>query len=98
MPQLIITAHAARDLERCRHFLAEKNPLASRRAGQVIKEHLALLSSDPDSGRLLESTPPMRELIIPFGDSGYVALYRHESGANRVYLLALRHQKEAGYV
>ena len=39
----------------------------------------------------------LRELVIPFGDSGYVALYRHEAADNAVYILAFRHQREAGY-
>ena len=39
----------------------------------------------------------MRELIIPFGDSGYVALYRYDSKADTIYVLAFRHQKEAGF-
>jgi hypothetical protein len=41
--------------------------------------------------------PELRELVIAFGDSGYVALYRHEPTADAVYVLAFRHQKEAGY-
>lgn len=39
----------------------------------------------------------MRELIIPFGAAGYVALYRHDPMEDAVYLLAFRHQREAGY-
>jgi hypothetical protein len=38
-----------------------------------------------------------RELVIPFGNSGYVALYRYEPGDDAVLILAFRHQKEAGY-
>lgn len=41
--------------------------------------------------------PELRELVIAFGDSGYVALYRHEPAVDAVYILAFRHQKEAGY-
>lgn len=37
-----------------------------------------------------------RELLIDFGDSGYVVLYRLEG--ELVTALAIRHQKEAGYV
>ena len=36
--------------------------------------------------------PTYRELLIDFGDSGYIALYRYEG--NLVTVLALRHQKE----
>jgi hypothetical protein len=39
----------------------------------------------------------MRELVIGFGDSGDVALYRYEPDTDAVYVLAFRHQKEAGY-
>lgn len=38
-----------------------------------------------------------RELLIGFGDSGYVLLYRFEPQEDVVYVLAFRHQKEAGY-
>lgn len=36
-------------------------------------------------------------LVIPFGQSGYVALYRYDSADDAVYALAFRHQKEASY-
>ena len=39
----------------------------------------------------------LRELVIAFGDSGYVALYRYVATEEAVYVLAFRHQKEAGY-
>ena len=97
MPRVIVTEGAASGLERCRRFLAEKNPQASRRAGQVIDRHFTLLESTPEIGRPLDDLPEVRELIIGFGDSGFVALYRHEPQNDSVYVLAFRHQKEAGY-
>jgi ParE toxin of type II toxin-antitoxin system, parDE len=39
----------------------------------------------------------MRELVIPFGERGYVALYRYEAEADLLYILAFRHQREGGY-
>ena len=97
MPRLIVTEGATRGLERCRQFLNEKNPLAMARAAQVIEQHFSLLESDPEIGRPLYNLPELRELIIPFGDSGYLALYRFEENNNAVYILAFRHQKEAQY-
>jgi plasmid stabilization system protein ParE len=97
VPRIIVTAGAAQGLERCRRFLASKNPPASRRAGQSIERHIALLETSPEAGRPFVARPEWRELIIPFGGSGYVALYFHDSAANLVYVLAFRHQKEAGY-
>jgi len=77
--------------------LVEKSPQASRRAGQSIAKRFKLLETTPDIGRPLEDLPDLRELVIPFGSTGYVALYRHEPGTDTVYVLAFRHQKEAGY-
>ena len=97
MPRIVITQGAAKGLERCRLFLLEKNPLASRRAGQAIERQFAFLEMNPDIGRPLDDLPEVRELVIAFGGSGYVALYRYEADADTVYVLAFRHQKEAGY-
>lgn len=97
MPRVIITAGAGQGLERCRQFLVTKNPQAARRAGQTIERVLSLLETSPDMGRPFPEMPELRELIIAFGDSGYVALYRHEPASDAVYILAFRHQKEAGY-
>jgi plasmid stabilization system protein ParE len=40
--------------------------------------------------------PAQRELIIPFGGTGYVALYEIVS-PSKVVVLALRHQREEDY-
>jgi plasmid stabilization system protein ParE len=84
-------------LERCRRFLAEKNPAAAKRAALAIGRRFAQLETAPDIGRPFAEQPELRELVIRFGDSGYVALYRHEQADSAVYVLAFRHQKEAGY-
>ena len=78
MPQVIVTEGAAEGLERCRRFLAVKAPDAARRAGQAIERQFLLLETAPDIGRPFPEMPELRELVIAFGDSGYVALYRHE--------------------
>ena len=97
MPRVIITQGAAVGLERCRLFLVDKNPQASKRAGQAIEKQFKLLEMMPDIGQPLEDISDFRELVIVFGESGYVALYRYESETDTVYILAFRHQKEAGY-
>ena len=97
MPQVIVTESAAEGLERCRRFLAGKDPEAAKRAGQAIERQFLLLETTSDIGRPFPDLPELRELVIAFGDSGYVALYRHEPADDAVYVLAFRHQKEAGY-
>ena len=97
MPRVIITEGAAQGLERCRQFLVEKNPQAAHRAGQAIAHTFEFLESDPELGRPFDDIPELRELVIEFGDAGYVALYRYNVETNSVYVLAFRHQKEVGY-
>lgn len=97
MPRVIVTEGAVQGLERCRRFLADKNPQAARRAGQAIERQFLLLETAPGTGRPFPDLSEMRELVIGFGDSGYVALYRYDQAADAVYVLAFRHQKEAGY-
>jgi plasmid stabilization system protein ParE len=97
VPRVIITEVAALGLERCRQFLAEKNSLAAFRAGQTIASAFEFLEFNPELGRPLNDDPMLRELVIEFGDSGYVGLYRYNLESDTVYILAFRHQKEAGY-
>lgn len=97
MSQVIVTAGAIRGLARCKQFLVDKNQLAERRAAQAIKNTFMLLEKYPDMGRPYSEDFELRELIIEFGDSGYVALYRYNKLEDIVYVLAFRHQKESGY-
>ncbi|MGV8843929.1 MAG: type II toxin-antitoxin system RelE/ParE family toxin [Pseudomonas sp.] len=97
MPRLIVTEGAALGLERCRQFIAEKGPQVAQRAAQAIERQFVRLEEAPEVGRPFPELPELRELIIEFGDSGYVALYRHERADDTVYVLAFRHQKEVGY-
>jgi plasmid stabilization system protein ParE len=104
MPRVRFAPAALQDLARLRTFLRPKNPLAAQRAGEIIVRAIGLLKTHPQVGRPVEDLPAgFRELPIAFGDSGYVALYRYDEnppGAEtdaEVVVLALRHQKEAGY-
>ena len=97
MSRVIITEGAVSGLERCHQFLVDKNPLSALKAAQAIKQKLTILETDPRIGRPLNDLPELRELIISFGDSGYVVLYRFDENNDSVYVLAFRHQKEAGY-
>lgn len=67
------------------------------RAAEAIERQFELLETAPEIGRPLEEMPELRELLIAFGDSGYVVLYRYVPAENIVVILAFRHQKEAGF-
>ncbi|MDF3865134.1 type II toxin-antitoxin system RelE/ParE family toxin [Pseudomonas denitrificans (nom. rej.)] len=94
--RVIYAPAAIRDLERLRRFLHETNPAAARRAGRVILEATQALGAYPQVGRLIDDLPvDFREWPIDFGDSGYLARYRIDG--ETLVILAIRHQREAGY-
>ncbi|MEY2340713.1 type II toxin-antitoxin system RelE/ParE family toxin [Acidithiobacillus sp. IBUN Pt1247-S3] len=96
MPQVKYAPGAIRDLQRLREFLRPQNPAAARRAGETILQSVQILRHQPHIGRPVEDmSEDYREWVIEFGDSGYVARYRID--AEVVTILAIRHQKEAGY-
>jgi plasmid stabilization system protein ParE len=96
VPRLIWTPPALRDLVRLHGFLAPKNRNAARRAVRAIRQGVRLVATHPEIGRPVEEMPSeFREWFVPFGDSGYVTLYRYDCDV--VAILAVRHGKEAGY-
>lgn len=96
MPQVTFTPAAIRDLQRLRDFLHPKNADAAHRAGEAIRLGLKILGGQPRLGRMVDDLPEeFREWLIDFGDSGYVARYHIDGDVLTV--LAIRHQKEAGY-
>jgi plasmid stabilization system protein ParE len=97
LPHLIVTPAALNGMMRCARFLRERNPAAQDRAAAIVEQRLEQLTRTPAIGRPYRPDPLKRELVIPFGDSGYLALYRHDEAADAVVVLALRHQREAGY-
>ena len=96
MPHLIWAPAALQDVQRAYRFLAEKNADAANRAAKAIREGVKILADQPEIGRPVEEMEPeYREWLIDFGDSGYIALYRYDGHV--AVILAVRHQKEAGY-
>ena len=97
MPYLVTwTENARHGLERAYLFLAERSEEAAVAAIRAIREKALLLEQFPNAGRPAEDLEPeQRELLIPFGGSGYVLIYA--VSGNTVQVLAVKHQKEAGY-
>lgn len=97
MPRLILSRRAVADLQRCREFLAERDAAAAVRAAGAIASGLRLLTITPQAGRPVQAEPAFRELVIPFGATDYVALYAFDRDKGAATILAIRHQREAGY-
>lgn len=98
-----LTREAEADLERLFDFIVERE--LARDAGNLdlaeqalaaIRAGLATLGSSPFTCRKAGQSPFLRELIIPFGPSGYVALFEIEDPAS-VVVVAVRHQLEDDY-
>lgn len=95
--QLRFTEEAFEDLKRLYAFTAENDPASAEKAFEIISKAWGIIETFPFSCRKAESTNPfLRELVIPFGVAGYVALFEIESN-QVVTVLAVRHQREEDY-
>lgn len=97
MPQLRYSANALDNLRELVEFLRPKSPEAKLRAVARIRQALALLQHQPEIGAPIEGAPFQRNLPVGFGSTGYVVRYHYQSGAAAVIVLAIRHQKQAGF-
>ena len=93
-----LTLEALEDLKRLQAFLIEKDPMAAARAVDAIDASFELLEYSPLSCRKAwpGDRPLLRELLIPFGNAGYVGLFEID-GPSHVSILAVRHQREEDY-
>ncbi len=96
MPLVSYARRALADLERLTGFLVEIDPVAAAQTVELVVSAVAILEHHPLIGRPAEEG--LRELVISRGRSGYVALYRYDPERDRVLVLAIRHQREAGYI
>ena len=95
MATLSYSSRAVADLEGLTDFVIESDPYAATETLALISEAIGLLVRHPFIGRPLNDG--LRELIISRGKTGYVALYSVEQADDAVLILAIRHQREAGY-
>lgn len=93
------TPEAEDDLLRLFDFLLEQDIGAAERAQASIAKAVELLEVFPFSCRKAtggSGSPFLRELIIPFGSAGYIALFEIDD-PQTVTILAVRHQREDDY-
>lgn len=101
--QVLLTAEAQADLARLFDFLLERE--LARDGGDLdlavealtaIQAALQALERFPFTCRKAADSPFLRELVIPFGATGYVALFEIIDGQT-VAIGAVRHQREDDY-
>lgn len=100
MYQVRFTTAAEEDLIRLYDFQLSRSGSDWRlaeRALEAIRTAIGFLERSPFSCRKAVSDNPfLRELIIPFGAAGYVALFEIDNDRS-VTILAVRHQREDDY-
>ena len=96
MAHIIYSLRALSDLERLTDFLQEENPIEAVKTVELIIEAVQILKNHPLMGRPAEHG--LREVVISRGKSGYLALYSYEDLADAILVLAVRHQREVGYL
>ena len=92
------TAEAQQDITRLYEFIFERDDTGyetAQNALTAIRTGIDSLKHNPFSCRKT-NTPFLRELVISFGATGYVALFEIESNQT-VTILAIRHQREEDY-
>jgi plasmid stabilization system protein ParE len=100
--EVLFSPEADDDLARLFDFLLDRAETLedlelADKAIQAIRSALtSQLAASPYSFRKTSQGSTRRELIIPFGATGYVALYEIASPST-VVVLALRHQREEDY-
>jgi plasmid stabilization system protein ParE len=95
MAQVVYSARLLVHIERDFQFLRDKNPAAAMDAVIAIQSAVENLAAHPLIGRRIEGE--VRELVISYGQTGYIALYRFVVSQNEVRILAIRHQRELGF-
>lgn len=91
--RLLPTAEA--DLDRLAEFLRSEQPVAAAETSGLIVRAVDILAQHPLIGRA--TSTGLRELVISRGRSGYLALYDFNPVTDTVYIIGIRHQREAGY-
>lgn len=98
---VVLTREARDDLLRLEDFLVEMSLAQGdfdlpRRGVEAVRREMRVLETNPYTCRKVGGNSRERELVIPFGKSGYVALFEILSD-EVVVVSALRHQREDDY-
>ena len=96
MAQVVLAPSAWDDMARLHEFLAERDLTAAANAVAAIEDGVLVLERHPGIGRPV--TDRLRELIISYGATGYIALYEFQPARGIVSVFKLRHRRELGYI
>jgi plasmid stabilization system protein ParE len=95
MAQVVYGSAALEDLAGMVDFLLENAPDRARIAVARIRSAVEALQQHPHLGRRVDDG--LRELVISYGATGYLALYEFDEANDTVLVARVRQQREAGY-
>ena len=96
MAQVVHSAGALAALDGALKQKLAESVDAATAAAVALRSGLEYVAAHPLVGRRIEGD--LRELVISYGATGYIALYRFIVQRDEVRILALRHQREIGYL
>lgn len=96
MSRIELAPELADDFDRILDHLAQYEVEDAPSRIREIVEAIDVLEHNPLIGRPVGADK--RELVIGRRSRGYVALYRYVAGIDTVFVLAIRGQREAGYL
>lgn len=96
MSHIELAPEIGEDIDRILEHLAQYEVEDTPDRIREIIQAIAVLEHNPLIGRTSEHEK--RELVIGRHAQGYVALYRYVPEIDTVFVLALKSQREAGYV
>ena len=96
MSRIELAPEVADDFDRILDHLAEFDAKDRNERINEIIQAIGVLENNPLIGRPV--VEKMNELIIGRDAHGYVALYRYVASIDTVVVLAIRAQREAGYM
>jgi plasmid stabilization system protein ParE len=94
--EVVYSGRSLDDIARAFQFLRDKNLAAALDAASAIQSAVQHLAAHPLVGRRVDGE--LRELVISYGQTGYVALYRFVVARDEVRVLAIRYQREMGFL
>ena len=94
---IVFAEEALDDLEKIFDFNFERDPATALAHIDAVRSAVLILEAHPKIGRPIGAGSTLRELVISHGQSGYIALYEHAAADGLIRIVAVRHQREAGY-
>ena len=94
MSHIKLSEQASFDLTRLYAFLAKYDTQTADKAIDIIIASFEILETMPVGCPLLPNRKDLRKLVIPFGESGYIAFFNYNELTDTSTITKIKHQRE----